>query len=148
MLHGIVDVIAETDGDPDPDWGQHEIWDYKGTRLPPTGSPDLANYEFQMRVYARLYELRNGTRPRRAILLFLAEEKSDRQRYEVSLDAGDVDAAVALFEETVAAIERSIDSDDWSRIRQADAPDEQTCDGCDLRWSCPAPAKRYRLRAL
>jgi hypothetical protein len=148
VLHGIVDVIAETDGKPDPDWGRHEIWDYKGTHLPAADSTDLQNYEFQMRVYARLYEMRNGTRPRRAVLLFLAEEEADRQRHEVSLKPGDVDAAVAVFEETVAAIERSISRDDWSCIRRAEAPDQQTCDGCDLRWSCPAPAKPYRIRAL
>lgn len=151
VLLGVVDVIAEAEEvDPESpgDWGRHEIWDYKGSKRPAGSGHELEDYEFQMRVYAHLYELRNGKRPRRAVLWFLGEKDIGRQRHEVSLADSEVGKAVKVFEETVARIEVSIAKDDWSRIRKEEAPSPETCDACDIRWNCPGPAKKYRIRAL
>lgn len=148
VLHGVVDVVAESSGRSRDAgrWEEYEIWDYKGSKFPQ--GRDLINYEFQMRVYAHLYQLRNGTPPNTAVLWFLGENERSKQRYSVSLSRDEVDRAVAIFEGTVAAIEESIVRDDWSKITKDQAPSPETCDACDLRWKCPAPAKPFRLRAL
>lgn len=151
ILHGIVDVIAETlgaDSGAALDWGRLEIWDYKGMRFPSGGGRELTDYEFQMRVYAHLYELRNRSRPRRAVLWFLGEDDPDHQRHEVPLDPRSIQQAVELFEGTVTSIDQSIIKDNWSDLRSQTPPSPETCDACDIRWNCPAPAKSYRLRAL
>jgi len=73
ILHGVVDLLVQTSalkGNP----AECEIWDYKGTSRINLTPSDLATYEFQMRVYARLYTLRHGVRPRQAILYFLNQE--------------------------------------------------------------------------
>src|SRR5439155_4002707 len=107
ILHGVVDVIATSSiRTSSRHWGEHEIWDYKGTKFPSRKS-DLENYEFQMRVYAHLYKIRNGTVPRKAILWFLGE-MPESQQDEVSLSQPEIDAAVKVFEDTVAEIEKSI----------------------------------------
>lgn len=148
ILHGIVDVVAQTT--PGSGWGDYEIWDYKGAKLPrlnhPDGKRDMENYRFQMRVYAHLYQLRNGARPRRAVLWFLGEPNREKQQHEVQLDDASVTEAVRVFEETVGRIEVSILTDDWSRISKNDAPAEETCSACDVRWNCPA--RSYALRTL
>ena len=147
ILHGIVDVVAQTT--PGSGWADYEIWDYKGAKVPKNnadGRRDLENYQFQMRVYAHLYQLRNGARPKRAVLWFLGEADPGKQQLEVVLDDPSVEQAVRVFEETVGRIEASIRADDWSQITRADAPAEETCSACDTRWNCPA--RTYRLRAL
>lgn len=147
ILHGIVDVVAQTT--PGSGWQDYEIWDYKGAKLPRNnadGRRDLENYRFQMRVYAHLYQLRNDARPKRAVLWFLGESDSRKQQCEVSLSDDSIDQAVRAFEETVGRIETSIRTDDWSRIGPPDAPAEETCSACDIRWNCPA--RKYTLRAI
>ncbi len=149
LLYGVVDVIAQGSNQSrsgSVEWENHEIWDYKGSKRPQAG-PEMMNYEFQMRVYSHLYSLRNGVQPAKAVLWFLGEGISG-QTLEVSLDPAAVSDAVTIFEETVTAIEESIRKDGWSRIRRDEAPSVETCDACDLRWSCPAPAKTYRIRPL
>jgi DNA helicase II / ATP-dependent DNA helicase PcrA len=153
ILHGVVDVIARA-GNSTENWADHEIWDYKGSVKPrprqdgDAYSRSLKNYEFQMRVYAHLYQLRNGVLPRKAVLWFLGEKLSKNQQYEVPLDEKLVGEAVAAFEQTVVEIEGSIDRNDWSSIKPIDAPEPATCDACDLRWNCSGVLKPYRLRTL
>ena len=53
ILRGVVDVLASDAS------GEKEIWDYKGTDMPPLSSKDLRDYEWQMSVYAQLYRV-NG----------------------------------------------------------------------------------------
>jgi DNA helicase-2/ATP-dependent DNA helicase PcrA len=147
ILHGIVDVVAQSEGP--GGWDQYEIWDYKGAKWPggsDRGKRDLKHYEFQMKVYAHLYELRNGVRPKRAVLWFLGEADFEKQQYPVPLDDEGIVRAVNTFEETVNRIESSISTDDWSKITSADAPAEETCVACDIRWNCPA--RSYKIRAL
>lgn len=147
ILHGVVDVIAATPAEAGEGahWGAYEIWDYKGSKRPDPG--DMENYEFQMRVYAHLYEARNGIAPRKATLWFLGETGSNR-RVDVDLGGTLVGTAVSTFEATVSDIECSIASDNWSDLKGRRPPGVETCDACDLRWSCSAPAKPYRLRGL
>lgn len=147
ILHGVVDVIAATKAEAQTGghWEDYEIWDYKGSKRPEPA--DMLNYEFQMRVYAHLYETRNGRAPKRAILWFLGERGDDR-RVEVQLTPEFVADAVTVFEETVGKIEASINCGDWSNLKDVSPPSAETCDACDLRWNCPSPAKSYRLRGL
>lgn len=144
ILHGIVDVVASDDPESAAPWADYEIWDYKGSRMP--GIEQLRDYEFQMRVYAHLYELRNGRAPKRAILWFLGEDDQSRQTYPVQLDRNLSEAAIRDFENTVEQIEEAIAADKWSDI--AKPPEKETCDACDLRWSCSAVRSHYRLRGL
>jgi hypothetical protein len=57
-----------------------------------------------MRVYAHLYEGRNGRRPHKAVLRFLGEKDLARQRYDVDLAEAAVTKAVRIFEDTVTLI--------------------------------------------
>jgi DNA helicase II / ATP-dependent DNA helicase PcrA len=148
LLTGVVDVVAEQ---PRPaghegEWSEYEIWDYKGSKIPPDAHV-LQDYEFQMRVYAHLYEQRNGIRPKRAVLWFLGEQPTS-QRHEVDLDPAEVKHAVDDFQQTVDAIERSIASNDWSDLSQQVSPPAETCDACDLRWNCKGAKKTYQPRKL
>jgi len=146
ILHGIIDVVAQAEGG--EGWGSYEIWDYKGAKRPGntrSGKTDMQNYEFQMRVYAHLYELRNGVRPKRAIVWFLGEPNPGNQQHEVDLSESNISAAVDVFEQAVRNIEQSIRTNDWSKITKADAPGEKTCVACDLRWNCPAVGGKYRI---
>ncbi|MDG6971043.1 MAG: PD-(D/E)XK nuclease family protein [Nitrososphaerota archaeon] len=148
ILHGIVDVVAAPEGA--SGWDGYEIWDYKGAKRPKRtddGDRDMKNYEFQMRVYAHLYELRNGVRPKRAILWFLGERRREHQQHAVDLSDTSITTAVGAFEETVEAIESSIRSDDWSSISVANAPSIETCNACDLRWNCSAREGKYDLKS-
>lgn len=70
VLRGVVDVLAADDS------GEPEIWDYKGTDMPPLSSNELRDYEWQMSVYAELYKAKAGRYPVRAVLYFLNELKT------------------------------------------------------------------------
>lgn len=147
ILHGIVDVVAQPEGT--AGWQNYEIWDYKGAKRPKQtaeGRRDLENYEFQMRVYAHLYELRNGVRPQRAILWFLGEPRPEHQQHPVVLSDAGISTAVEAFERTVQAIEESIRADDWSSVSVKEAPAIETCNACDLRWNCGARHGKYDLK--
>ena len=74
IMRGVVDVLADT---ADADAGQREIWDYKGSNRPDASDPTLQDYIWQMCVYAELYRVRTGSYPRRAILYFINELRSD-----------------------------------------------------------------------
>ena len=74
IMRGVVDVLADTtDAEPD----QREIWDYKGSNRPNASDPILRDYIWQMSVYAELYRVRTGVYPRRAILYFINELRTD-----------------------------------------------------------------------
>jgi len=163
ILHGTVDVLA------DPEIGeatydQMEIWDYKGTKFP---NPDVSSprqaevnrrhlqmYDFQMYVYAELYRERTAVYPAKAILYFLNElndEPQPRTRppnalYEVTFDQDVIRRALGDFARTVAAIDQSRESDDWSAPSPDRDPGKETCDICDIRWSCPLKTTQYHMR--
>lgn len=149
VLSGIVDVLAtsadavETDRPKD-----YEIWDYKGSMRPPARSPDLKNYEFQMRVYAHLYRVRHGVTPGKAILWFLGEREPQRASYEVALTEDQIKAALNVFAKAVGGIGSCRRESRWpAPAMKSRLPSKQTCDACDFRWGCPAPFdKPYRPR--
>jgi hypothetical protein len=140
VLRGVVDVVAMNKK---TGWQNYEIWDYKGAKYPKM-SKDLENYEFQMRVYAHLYELRNKVKPSKAVLWFLAEKDPKKQRVVVILNNALIQQALNIFERTVEEIENSILKDDWSNI--SNVPSDDTCTACDIRWNCKA--KRFKIRAI
>jgi len=154
ILHGVVDLLVDT-----PDETENpadcEMWDYKGSSFLDVNSKDLENYEFQMRVYAKLYELKHGVLPRKAILYFLNEldgstcpsKRPVNALMEVSLAPNDIDDAVREFANTVAKIEKARLTDQWDAA-QPGSISEKDCQICDLRWNCPTPngGKGVRLR--
>jgi putative RecB family exonuclease len=103
-------------------------------------------YVFQMQVYADLFRQRMGVAPVKAILYFLNElsgEPAPQHRpvnalLEVSLDAQEVQQALQSFGQTVQDIEHCRASRLWPGPTVA--PQESTCNACDLRWTCTAAA--------
>jgi PD-(D/E)XK nuclease superfamily len=151
VLRGVVDVLARNSSAPD-DPGQMEIWDYKGSRFPDLSSPELRDYIWQMCVYAELYRVRSGTYPARAILYFLNEldqkpapsTRPLRAVYAVQFTAAGVQQALAEFDLTAQSIVGCRANKVWP-LPQAE-PLKETCDICDIRWSCPVPQPGYQVR--
>ncbi|MBX3458555.1 MAG: PD-(D/E)XK nuclease family protein [Planctomycetes bacterium] len=149
VLHGNVDVLAETAGVPKGEKGV-EIWDYKGTKRPSLAAPDYDQYVFQMQVYAELYKRRTGTYPTRAILYFLNELSGDHEPKArptnavlvVKIDQAEVAKAIASFSATVSQIESCKSTQKWSDPKHP--PPLETCNACDARWNCEAARKMKR----
>jgi hypothetical protein len=145
ILHGVVDLLVNTSGDSEAP-ANHEIWDYKGTSLINLTPQDRQNYEFQMRVYAHLYQVKHGVLPQRVILYFLNEldgptcptTRPVNAILEVSLDPADIATAMQAFTQTVSDIESSRLSDTWNPAAPGQIS-EADCTICDLRWDCPTP---------
>jgi hypothetical protein len=155
LLYGVVDVLAgSTTGG-----GPHdvEIWDYKGTKAPKPGSKQgarlLKDYEFQMQVYSELYRLRNGQTPTRAIVYFVGElggklppkSRPSRAVLEVTLSASKSAVALKEFDATVGDIRQASASNQWLAPPGGSSwAGKETCDLCDVRWSCPVMGASYR----
>jgi putative RecB family exonuclease len=147
ILHGVVDLLVDTPnsmGKP----AECEIWDYKGTSRIGLAKADLQTYEFQMRVYAHLYQLKHGVLPKKVILYFLNEldgptcptKRPVNATLEVSLDPADIAIAIQEFTKTVGEIEDARNNDLWEPARPGTIS-EADCTICDLRWDCPTPNK-------
>lgn len=145
ILQGVVDLLVDSQnssGGP----ASYEIWDYKGTSRVGLTATDLQTYEFQMRVYAHLYELKHSVLPQSVILYFLNEldgptcptTRPVNAILKVSLNQADIAIAMQEFTRTVSEIEDARRTDIWlpaipGTISEAD------CTICDLRWDCPTP---------
>jgi len=151
ILHGVVDVLVNPAlKNPKPD--QMEIWDYKATRFPGADMQKRERFDFQMLVYAELYQARNGVYPAKAVLYFMNELAGDpapttrpaNALYEVPLDPKRIQQAVNVFATTVQQIEQCHASDQWKPPPPKKTPGKETCDICDIRWSCPSA--KYEMR--
>lgn len=160
VLRGVVDVLAADAG------GGAEIWDYKGTDMPPLGSTSLQDYEWQMSVYAELYRAKTGSYPARAVLYFLNELKTragdppivrrpmravhvvDFMRAGVESDGTPtlVKQGLDAFDLTAADIMTCRRTRRWEAPDPTEVPDEKTCNICDIRWNCAARTGKYPLR--
>jgi len=149
ILHGVVDVIANTDsGNP----GDREIWDYKGQRRPGETSQELQNYKWQMCVYAQLYRARTGEYPDKAVLYFMNEldthppptTRPVRALYEVNFTEDLIQEGIREFDQTAQAIMEHKELQEWPA--PDDPPQQDTCDVCDIRWNCPAREGVYPIR--
>ena len=138
-LHGVVDVLATTPGNTE----ELEIWDYKGSERVDDDSPEMKNYEFQMRVYAELYKQKVGKYPVRAVLCFLAEKSFDEMTKEITFDEVSTAIAMKTFVGTVAEIEVRREKGDWSPPKVP--PSVKTCGACDIRWDCSTAQKVYKF---
>ncbi|MBE9003867.1 PD-(D/E)XK nuclease family protein [Fortiea sp. LEGE XX443] len=145
ILHGVVDLLVDTPGSTGNP-ADCEMWDYKGSSLLNVNPKDLENYEFQMRVYAKLYELKHGVLPRKAILYFLNEldgptcptQRPVNALLEVSITPSEIDSAVQEFAQTVIQIEQARCNDQWNPALTGTIS-EKDCAICDLRWDCTTP---------
>ncbi len=145
ILHGVVDLLVDT---PNGSGGAAscEIWDYKGTSRIDLTPADRQTYEFQMRVYAHLYELKHGVLPQSVILYFLDEldgptcptTRPVNAVLQVSLNPADIAIAMREFTKTVGEIENARRADRWNPA-QPGIISEKDCAICDLRWDCPTP---------
>lgn len=152
ILHGVVDLLIDTEGQ-SGNPAECEMWDYKGSSRVNLNPRDLQTYEFQMRVYARLYQLKHGVLPRRAVLYFLNEldglncptQRPVNALVEVSLDPTEIDIAITEFTNTVQDIEQARTVDLWQPA-PVGTISEQDCAICDLRWNCPTPNNGQGVR--
>src|SRR5205823_6175305 len=112
----------------------------------------LADYEFQMRVYADLYFQRNGRHPKKTIIYFVGELAGDPPPastpaaavMDVILERGRIDEALDAFDCTVQEIETSRRQNRWVPPPQGvEVAGKETCDLCDVRWSCPVEGPNY-----
>ena len=167
ILEGIVDVVSgavsHALGLPystEPD--DVEIWDYKSGSIPEKGSLIMQDYEYQMRVYAELYCQQKGEYPARSVLVFVGELGDDKRWnlaagnpsmfphliYPTHPNPKHINAAMSSFHKTVEDIEaeRAL-----PYAQQWDVPchtvDEQTCEVCELRYSCDKFPNGATLRA-
>jgi len=145
VIEGTVDVLTRS-SDAEDDPGEWEIWDYKASQVPPEDSHDMRNYRFQMQVYAGLFELKNGTLPAKAILYFLGADDPEEAKVEIPFSREEIDRAIRIFSDTVGDIEESRRLESWPAPEPEEAPTEETCGGCDLRWDCPTVEGGYPLR--
>lgn len=154
LLKGLVDVLINSDTRSENP-GDVQIWDYKGKRKPEKTSPFYQKYVFQMRVYAELYRYRHGVLPDKAVLVFINELRNPNATYEdltieVSLEADEISNAMEYFENVVIKIEKENSKpfqQAWSAPEINERPDENTCNICDLRWSCPTVKGKYSIKA-
>lgn len=145
ILHGVVDLLLTNDQDSENP-ADFEIWDYKGTNRIYLTAKDLQTYEFQMRVYARLYGIKHNVQPRRVVLYFINEldgptcpdARPVNALLSVSIDPADVHTAMQEFTATVAEIEQARRNDTWNPARPGEISN-QDCAICDLRWNCQTP---------
>lgn len=151
LLHGVVDVLVDPSiNDPRPD--QMEIWDYKASTFPSANDKKRERYEFQMLVYAELYRIKNGTYPAKSVLYFMNELRGEpppgsrpaNAFYEVHMDKNQIKKALKSFELTVDKIENCYLKKQWSAPSRKNTPGKETCDICDIRWSCPSV--NYEMR--
>ena len=161
ILRGVVDVLTSDAA------GEAEIWDYKGTDMPPLSSTSLRDYEWQMSVYAELYKVKAGKYPARAVLYFLNELKTKagdppitsrpvRAVHVVDFNRAGIEAdgtptlvkhGLDAFDLTAADISSCKAAHQWNAPAAGNMPDEKTCDICDIRWSCKGhPVGRYKAR--
>jgi len=144
IVEGVIDLLVDSKtGSSAPD--RVEIWDYKGTKRPPLISEDMQTYTYQMLVYAALYKLRNGCYPGSAVLYFLNELNSDsltatppNAQVRIDLVDGEVQRALREFDSTASDIIDCKARNEWEAPSTSKMPDKETCDACDIRWSCPS----------
>jgi putative RecB family exonuclease len=163
VLHGVVDVLRNSSQDIDTEvYDPVEIWDYKGSKFPnPRVRSDvkkLADYTFQMLVYGELYRMKKGKYPSKGVLYFINELNNPQSvrnnNHMYIIDFTDsrtlqrIDEAMEVFTQTVRNIEICKANDMWDAPTQANRPGDETCDICDLRWSCPAVRNIYRMRQI
>jgi putative RecB family exonuclease len=153
IVEGVIDVLVdEKTKSRDP--SQVEIWDYKAARFPSKNPHDLANYRYQMLVYAALYKIKNGCYPKRAVLYFMNELAPDSVKsrpkkalYSIDLKESEIQRALREFDKTALAIQKCKDRNQWNPPKQDEMPMlEDTCAPCDIRWSCSSFVKRARTR--
>ena len=166
MLYGVIDAVVEGDEG-------IEIWDYKGMKFPDLnrdwGKKKLKRYEYQMLVYAELYKQRFGNYPSKCVLYFMNEltkesspnrseaESNENRRFSSNLkyvidfnnkkNIDKIKDAIEDFSNTVKKIEYCKENNNWT-IDEKEKPDKETCDVCDLRWSCPAVKGKYEIKPL
>ncbi len=145
IMHGKVDLLRNVSSGLTPeDYDPVEIWDYKGA-VSPIG-PKLDRYIFQMLVYAELYRRVHGRYPLKGVLYFLNQLNTDPEPevrpteatleidFRVQYYLDQIQHAMHNFSSTVTEIEQCINQSNWNAPQEP--PDEETCDICDLRWSC------------
>jgi len=145
ILFGVVDLLVNPDTHSN-DPSDLEIWDYKGQSRSTMSSRDRESYEFQMRVYAHLYERRHGVMPRKVLLYFVNELDGNNPPssrpvnavMEVGINRTHVSDAVQEFFRTVLDIENARVANNWPAAPVGHISD-QTCAACDLRWDCGTP---------
>ncbi|OUJ18776.1 DNA helicase UvrD fused to PD-(D/E)XK superfamily nuclease [Methanonatronarchaeum thermophilum] len=137
IMKGVVDVLIDGDS--------VEIWDYKASKRPEDDASRYSDYDAQIKTYAELYRKKNGEYPDRGVICFLGEEDSENSKYIIDIDPEDVSGFIDKFESTVEEIESEREERQWLKINPDEAPPEDICGSCSLRWGCEAREDKYNL---
>ena len=140
LLEGKVDVVVEEHLDLASGIA---LWDYKTTRRPDPGK-EMQYYQWQMDLYALLYQRTYGVKPQGTVLYFMGELNhahlihrpesavlrlpADPQREQRTLDL----LRWALEQELICRA-----NSQWNPPSPEQVP-ERLCRHCLIRWSCPS----------
>ena len=97
----------------------------------------------QMCLYCHMYSVRSGLKPSKAVIVCIgdlnpklpeSEQPRDILFYDFdSVTESSISTAMEEFEQTIAQIESSEETNTWPSGVDAD---DNTCAACPIRWSC------------
>jgi RecB family exonuclease len=140
LLKGTVDVVLLQQGN---DQTGIALWDYKTGKCPPKGSPELRNYEQQMKLYGFLYRQCFNEAPQETALYFMRElerktpltERPQKALHRVPVTEDDDEVVREWLGDTLTKELACEEQNRWDPPPPGAVP-QQTCRNCGVRWSC------------
>ncbi len=140
LLKGTVDVVLLQQGNNVPGIA---LWDYKTGKCPSRGSPELRNYEQQMKLYGFLYRRCFNEVPQETALYFMRElerktpltERPPKALYRVPVTEDDDENVLEWLADTLTKELACEEQNKWDPPPPGEVP-QQTCRNCGVQWSC------------
>lgn len=140
LLEGKVDVVVQDD---QAVGSGIFLWDYKTTKRPDPGK-EMQHYQWQMDLYALLYQRTYGIWPQGTVLYFMGELDNARitQRPPAAVAMRLIDAQHER--QTMELLRWTIEQEQYCQIQNewkppaAELVPERLCHHCLIRWSCPS----------
>lgn len=140
LLEGKVDVVVQEDQKTAPGI---ILWDYKTTKRPDPGK-EIQHYQWQMNLYALLYQKTYGIKPQGTVLYFMGEldRAHTKQRPQTAVVFQTIteqhEYHTLNFLRWVIEQERHCsESNLWLPPEPEQVP-QRLCRHCLIRWSCPS----------
>ena len=142
LLKGTVDVVLLQQGNGEP---RIALWDYKTGKCPALGSPELGNYEHQMRLYGFLFRRCFNEAPHETALYFMREldrktsltERPLKALHHVAVTEDDDDTVYDWLTDILNEELACEQQNEWNPPPPGEVP-QQTCRNCGVQWSCPS----------
>lgn len=140
LLEGKVDVVVEELPGKTPGI---VLWDYKTTRRPNPGK-EMQYYQWQMDLYALLYQRTYNVEPQATILYFMGElnrahltQRPESAVLHIPADPQREQRTLDLLRRALEQEMRCRTNSQWNPPAAEQVP-ERLCRHCLIRWSCPA----------